>query len=113
MYFEKMTGGYSITPDVFSYVEVPGKGMISKTLHNDDHTKIVLFGFAPGHELAAHSAPMPATIQILKGDSTLTIGADVVEAQAGCIVHMQPHLTHAVAARTPLLMLLTLFKSAG
>ena len=60
--------------------KVPEKGILSHTLFNDDAIKLVLFGFAPGQELTAHTAPMPATIQILSGNAEIMLGADTVEA---------------------------------
>jgi quercetin dioxygenase-like cupin family protein len=98
--------------NILSEIEAPGKGILSHTLYNDHQIKIVLFGFAAGEELTAHTAPMPATIQVLKGEVSLTLGMDSCQAGPGCLVHMEPHLVHGIAARTPAVMLLTLLKAA-
>ena len=74
--------------------------------------KIILFAFAPGHELTAHTAPMPATIQILRGEAEVMLGDESIQAGEGCIIHMQSHPVHGIVAKTPLLMLLTLIKAA-
>jgi quercetin dioxygenase-like cupin family protein len=103
---------YTLIPKLFDEIDVPGKGILSQTIHNDTNVKIILFGFSPGHELAAHIAPMPGTIQILRGEAEVTLGDDTVQANAGCLIHMQPHLPHGIVAKTPLLMLLTLIKAA-
>lgn len=103
---------YYFLQDLSSEIKVPEKGILSHTLHNDDHVKIVLFGFSAGQELTAHTAPMPATIQFLEGEATLTLGSDTLEAGAGTLVHMQPKLVHGIAAKTPVRMLLTLVKAA-
>ena len=103
---------FFLSANVLSEIEVPEKGILSHTLFNDDDTKIILFGFAPGQELTAHTAPMPATIQVLKGDGTLTLGSETCEVSPGCLVHMRPQLVHGVVARTPFQMLLTLHKAA-
>jgi quercetin dioxygenase-like cupin family protein len=103
---------YFLSANVLSEIELPTKGIISHPLVNDEYTKIILFGFAPGHVLAAHTAPVPATIQILSGEGTLTLGADTFQVSPGCLVHMRPQLVHSVLARTPLQMLLTLNKAA-
>jgi quercetin dioxygenase-like cupin family protein len=55
---------------------------------------------------------MPATIQILSGEVTLILGPDICEAGPGCLVHMEPQLTHGVVAKTPAMVLLTLLKAA-
>jgi quercetin dioxygenase-like cupin family protein len=51
-------------------------------------------------------------IQVLSGEVTLTLGADRCETGPGALVHMQPHLTHGILAKTPSMVLLTLLKAA-
>jgi quercetin dioxygenase-like cupin family protein len=103
---------YTLLPDLLNEIRVPEKGILSHTLHNDDAVKIVLFGFAPGQELTAHTAPMPATIQFLQGEADLTLGEEKHVVKAGALIHMQPQLTHGIVAKSPVLMLLYLHKAA-
>jgi quercetin dioxygenase-like cupin family protein len=67
---------------------------------------VILFVFSAGHELSAHTAPMPASLYFLEGEADLTLGADTQAVRAGAFAHMPPHLNHAVVAKTPLVMLL-------
>jgi quercetin dioxygenase-like cupin family protein len=106
------TNGYHLTETLLNQIDLPEAGIVSQTLFNNDDVKIVLFGFSPGHELTEHTAPMPATIQILRGEATVTLEAETHKAGAGCLIHMLPNLRHGIVARTPLLMLLTLAKAA-
>ncbi len=106
------SSSYCSTQNILSEIQVPPKGILSHTLYNDEQAKIILFGFAAGEELTAHTAPMPAMIQILSGEVTLTLGPDCCEAGPGFLVHMEPHLTHGVFAKTPAMALLTLLKAA-
>ena len=106
------TSTYNVTTALAAEIQIPEKGILSHTLFNDDAIKLVVFGFAPGQELTAHTAPMPATIQILSGNAEIMLGADTVQAGPGCLIHMQPHLAHGIVAKSPLLMLLTLVKAA-
>jgi quercetin dioxygenase-like cupin family protein len=103
---------YTLVNDLGTEIAVPEKGILSHTIHNDDSVKVILFGFAPGQELTAHTAPMPATIQILEGEAMLTLGPDTMEVKPGAFIHMAPQLTHGIVAKTPLRMLLTLLKAA-
>jgi quercetin dioxygenase-like cupin family protein len=103
---------YLLTASLFTEIAVPEKGILSHTLYNDDSLKIILFGFATGQELTAHTAPMPATIQFLEGEASLTLGDDTHEVSPGALIHMQPKLTHGIVAKTPVRMLLYLHKSA-
>jgi quercetin dioxygenase-like cupin family protein len=107
-----MSENYTAIPNILEAIAVPEKGILSHTVHNDTNVKIIVFGFAPGQELTAHTAPMPAMIQILRGDAEITLGDDSLLVSAGCVIHMQPNLPHGIVAKTPLLMLLTLIKAA-
>ena len=85
--------------------------IVSRTVHDDETVKAILFGFAAGQSLSEHTASMGAIIHILEGEATLTLGDDVKAAGAGTWVHMAPRLAHSVDAKTPLKMLLLLLKS--
>lgn len=104
--------GYLLVPSLLTETTIPEKGILSHTVHNDDGLKVILFGFAQGQELTAHTAPMPATMMFLEGDAALTLGEEKIEVGPGALVHMEPKLTHSVVAKTPLRMLLYLHKSA-
>jgi len=103
---------YTLIPNLSGEVQIPENGILSRTLYNDDHVKILVFGFAPGQELSAHTAPMAASIYVHSGEAKLTLGEDVHEAQAGTFVHMPPQLPHGIVARTPVVMLLQMYKQA-
>jgi quercetin dioxygenase-like cupin family protein len=102
---------YQIIPNLAAEVTIPENGILSRTLYNDDRLRVVIFGFSPGQELSAHTAPMPAVIQILQGEADLTLGEEKLEAKAGAFIHMAPNLKHGIVARTPVIMLLTMIKN--
>jgi quercetin dioxygenase-like cupin family protein len=101
---------YTHITDLAKEVQPPEKGILSRTVFNDDHFKAVLFGFAQGEELSEHTASMPAVLQFLQGEAKLTLGNDTVEAKLGTWVHMPPGLRHSIQANTPVVMLLLLLK---
>jgi quercetin dioxygenase-like cupin family protein len=101
---------YTLYPSLEAEAPIPENGILSRTLHNDDHVKVVLFGFAVGQELSAHTAPMAASLEFVSGEARLTLGEAVHEVKAGAFVHMTPQLTHGILARTPVVMLLTMYK---
>jgi quercetin dioxygenase-like cupin family protein len=96
--------------DLAKEVEPPAKGILSRTLYNDEKVKVVLFGFAQGEELSEHTASMPAILHFLGGELKLTLGDDVLEAVAGTWVHMPAGLRHSIQAKSPVVMLLLLLK---
>ncbi len=105
-----MTTPYTHINDLAKEVQAPDKGILSRTLHNDDRLKGVIFGFGQGEELSEHTASMPAALHFLQGKAKLTLGNDTVEARPGTWVHMPAGLRHSIHAKTPVVMLLLLLK---
>lgn len=104
--------GYEVIENVANSIEIPKDGTLSRTIHRDDDVKIVLFGFAAGQELSQHTASVPATIEILRGDVRVTLDGDEKELSAGSWVFMGANLPHAVYAKTDTVMLLTMLTGA-
>ena len=102
--------------DTFTYIEdlgqmeVPENGILSRTLQNDERSKIIQFCFAPGQELSAHTAPFPATLYFVSGEAKLKLGTEEREAKAGTFAYMTPKLEHGIQARTKVVLLLTMIK---
>lgn len=94
--------------DVSREVSVTPDQTVSKALYKDESVKIVLFGFAPGQELSEHTASVPAILQILSGEATVTLGGETVVAKQDTLVHMPASLPHSIAAVTETRMLLFL-----
>jgi quercetin dioxygenase-like cupin family protein len=93
---------YTLFLDLAKETQPPGKGILSRTLFNDDRLKVVLFGFAQGEELSEHTASMPAVLHFLQGEAKLTLGDDTLEARPGTWVHMAKGLRHSIQVNTPL-----------
>ena len=106
-----MADSYIYSKDLREQAKVPSNGILSQTLQNDERTKVVLFGFAPGQELSAHTAPFPAILTFIKGEATLRLGADEMEAAEGTFAYMTPLLEHGIKAKTDVVMLLTMIKN--
>lgn len=102
---------YTCIADLAREVEIPRNGILTRTLHQDDRLKVVVFGFDAGQELSEHTASTPAVLHFLQGEADLTLGTDSMEARPGTWVHMPAQLPHSVRAQTPVVMLLLLLKS--
>jgi quercetin dioxygenase-like cupin family protein len=105
-----MAAGYTHFLDIAKEVQPPDKGILSRTIYNDDRLKVVVFGFGQGEELSEHTASMPAILHFLQGEAKLTLGAESVAAQPGTWVHMSAGLQHSIQAKLPVVMLLLLMK---
>ena len=92
--------------------DVPSDSILSRTFHEDEHLKAILFVFAPGQELSEHTASQPAILHFLQGEADLTLGTERQEAGPGTWAWMPARLTHSVRAHTPVTMLLLLYMEA-
>jgi quercetin dioxygenase-like cupin family protein len=90
--------------------EIPNDTIVSRTFHEDERLKAILFGFAPGQELSEHTASQPAILQFLEGEADLKLGEDEFAAAPGTWVRMPARLPHSIRARTQVTMLLLLYK---
>ncbi|MEM9644020.1 MAG: cupin domain-containing protein, partial [Planctomycetota bacterium] len=97
--------------DLTQEIEIRPGSIVSKTLHKDAASKIVMFGFDSGQELSEHTAAVPAAMHFIDGEAKVTIGNDQLHAEAGSFYFMEAAVPHSIAATRPTKMLLTLFKS--
>ncbi len=105
-----MNNEYLFVKDLTTEVEIPRNGILSRTIYADERIKVIIFGFDTGQELSKHTASSSAIIHFLKGEATLTLGGESMEVSAGAWAHMQPRLEHAIVAKTPVVMLLTMMQ---
>jgi quercetin dioxygenase-like cupin family protein len=89
--------------------EAPESGVVNRVVHADgDGLRVVMFGFAAGARLPAHTAPQRAIVEVVSGELELTLGDEELTAREGTWVYMDAGLVHAVAAARPAVMRLTL-----
>ncbi|MGD8110374.1 cupin domain-containing protein [Vibrio sp. NTOU-M3] len=101
---------YTFYDDVADEVEIPPSGITSRVVQKGERLRAVIFGFAEGEEMSEHTASVPAVIQVLQGEATLTFEEDVKEVKQGAWIHMDAHLPHSVIAKTPLKLLVYLLR---
>lgn len=100
---------YTYIPDVADAV-IPVTGGSSRTIHQDDQSRVVVFAFAAGHDLPAHAASFPAFLCVLRGEALVQLGNDRQLARGGAFIYMMAGLSHAVHANTDLVFLLFILK---
>jgi quercetin dioxygenase-like cupin family protein len=99
--------------DDLAATEPPQAGIHSRTLTASGAAKVVLFAFAAGEELSEHTASRPATMHVLSGELEMVIGGEPLAGRPGTWVAMEAGTAHALRARTPAVMLLTLLPGEG
>jgi len=104
---------YFFLDQLAPYETLPSGGILSRTLFADETIKIIQFCFAPGTELSAHTAPVPALLYFVSGEAELQLGEDRKQAVQGSLAYMAPRLEHAIRARTETVMLLVMFRGGA
>ena len=99
--------------DLREPVETPADGIVSRTIHNDDTVRVVLFSFAADQQLSDHTASVAITLVIVEGEADIIVAGETYSGRTGSWMHVAANLPHSVVARTPLTLLLTLLKTGG
>ncbi len=105
-----MSSGYVVMPSPADEIEIPTDGILSKTYYEDDHVKVVVFGFSEGQELSEHTASRPAILQVVRGQAKMTLGDSEITVGEGGWVYLCPKQPHAIVAQTPMALMLVLTK---
>jgi len=106
-----MDGSKVVVADLDEMTQVAEQGIVSKSIVENDHHKIIHFTLAPGQELSEHTASVPAVIHVLGGAGTVVLDGVEYETGAGKLYYMPAELRHAVQAREELVFLLTMFRT--
>lgn len=85
-------------------------GIVSKTLLDRKSGTLTLFAFDAGQGLSEHTSPYDATVLVLEGQASLTIGGRETTAAAGELVIMPAGVPHDVRARERFKMLLIMIR---
>lgn len=104
---------YRFFRDLRTEVTIPDQGILSRTLYSDDRLSVTIFGFDTGQELSEHTSTKAAVIEVIEGRARVVLGQDEHEAGPGSWIHMPAGLRHAIEARTPVIMLLTLLRDGA
>jgi len=100
-----------VVVDLLAMTEVADKGIVSKSVVENDHHKIIHFTLAAGQELSEHTASVPASIQIVSGAGGVTLDGRSYEAKPGSLYYMPAEMRHAIVADEPLVFMLTMFRT--
>lgn len=90
--------------------EITADTIVSRAVYNDEQIRVTLFGFAAGQELTEHTSTYAAVMHFLEGEAEVTLGEEKQQVSGGAWIHMAPQLPHGILARTPVTMLLTIYK---
>ena len=103
---------HGFVEDLRREVDVPKGGILSRTLHEDDRLSLTIFAFDAGQELTEHTSTRPAIIEVMDGTAEIDLDGETHAARPGTWIAMPPGMRHAIRATTPLVMILTLLRTA-
>lgn len=103
--------GKAAVRDLREAIATPPDGIVSRTIFADDDVRAVLFSFAAGQQLSDHTAAVPVVIEVVDGEASIGVEAEVIEGRPGTWLHLPAHTPHSVLARTPVTLLLTMLKA--
>jgi quercetin dioxygenase-like cupin family protein len=101
---------YSVS-DLEGMVEFARDGIVSKTIVDEPHSKVVLFCMSAGQSLSEHTASVPATIHVTSGEGTIALDGNDVKGAPGTFVFMPKNQLHALRAEKDMVFVLHLMKS--
>jgi quercetin dioxygenase-like cupin family protein len=94
--------------DIAQLVEVAPDSTVSRTVLKAEGARLVLFSFDAGQELTEHTAAVPVLLQALDGRFEITAAVRTVDLLPGGVVHLGTRTPHAVVAKVPSRLLLTM-----
>lgn len=103
--------GYTFYPDLLAEAEIPGHGIHSQTLSNENGVELVLFAMAAGEQLQEHTSARPAIVHVLSGEGELWVADDQYQLVTGSWLRMAELTPHALVARTALVFALYLLEA--
>jgi quercetin dioxygenase-like cupin family protein len=89
-------------------VAVQEDSTVSRTVLTAEGARLVLFAFDKGQELTEHTAAVPVLLQALDGCFDITAAGRTVELCPGDVIHLGTRTPHAVLAKEPSRLLLTM-----
>ena len=104
----------AVTPKVEilkALVEYQEGAIVSRTIMDKPQGTVTLFAFSEGEGLSEHTTPCEALVQVLDGESEVTIGGEAFHLDEGEIIVMPADIPHALRALGRFKMLLVMIKT--
>jgi quercetin dioxygenase-like cupin family protein len=105
-----MTDYINISLKLAESIDYADDSVVSKIIYKNEHTILTLFALSQGQSIAEHTTPFDALVQILDGEAEISIGGKKSQFKSGESIIMPANTPHALYAKTPYKMLLTMMK---
>jgi quercetin dioxygenase-like cupin family protein len=102
----------SIKPhELTDLIAIQPGAVVSCTLVSKRVGTVTLFAFDSAEGLSEHSAPYDALVQMIEGEMDIRIAAQTHVVAAGQLLLLPANVPHALHARVPSKMLLTMIRA--
>lgn len=91
-------------------IEFAKDGIVSKTITEQQKVKVVLFCMSAGQSLSEHTASVPATIHVIRGEGSIILDKKEYGAVPGTWIYMQKNQLHGLIAKKDMVFLLHMLK---
>lgn len=99
---------FTAIADLTDLIELQPEATVSRTAFRAPGVRVVLFAFDAGQELTEHTAAMPVLLQVLDGRLEVSADGRTEELAPGGLLHLAARVPHAVIAREPSRLVLTM-----
>ncbi|MDP2727992.1 MAG: cupin domain-containing protein [Dehalococcoidia bacterium] len=86
--------------------EFSSEHFVPKFLHSSEKVRVILLCLDAGQEIPPHTSP-EATLHVVKGKGTITVGEEQVPVQEGTLVVVPAGVSHAVRSQERMALLAT------
>ncbi len=86
--------------------EYSSEHYVPKFLHASDKFRVLLLCLDAGQEVPPHTSPA-ATLLVVKGNGTITVGDETVAVEAGSLVVVDAGVNHAVKSQDRMALVVT------
>jgi quercetin dioxygenase-like cupin family protein len=97
--------------ELASLIATQPNAVVSRALVNKPAGTVTLFAFDAGEGLSEHAAPYDALVHMLEGEAAVRIASQEHAVNAGHIILLPANVPHALRAKTPIKMLLTMIRA--
>jgi quercetin dioxygenase-like cupin family protein len=99
------------TVKIVDCIQYQSGSIVSKEILRKPTGTITVFAFDAGQGLSEHTSPFDALVQVIEGEGEIIIGGVTHNVGAGEMIIMPAGIPHAVNAKKPFKMLLTMIRS--
>ena len=99
--------------DAAELVQYQTGAIVSRTLIKKPTGTVTVFAFDEGQELSEHTVPFDALVEVLDGETEITIAGKPKQLTAGQMIIMPANKSHAVKAVKQFKMMLVMIREAA